>query len=120
LLVRLDWHVDAAPTVDYKVSLRLVDGGGQVQAQLDDLPIGPLLPPRTWAVGETKPGYMALPLPPIAANVYRLMVVLYDPVTLAPTPYTLDRAAGDQPLVLGEITLDDPVQVSLLLESSAR
>jgi hypothetical protein len=85
--VQLDWLAERKPSIDYRVTLRLLDEDGQTVAQRDDFPIGPLLPPTTWNVGDVKPGYMALPLPAdlamtareAASNGYQLTVNVYDP-----------------------------------------
>jgi hypothetical protein len=78
--VQLDWLAARKPSVDYRVTLRLLDAAGEVVAQRDEFPIGPLLPPTTWNEGDAKPGYMALVLPgELAAGEYRLTVDVYDP-----------------------------------------
>ena len=64
IYAQLDWLAERKPTVDYRVTLRLLDPSGRVVAQRDEYPIGQLLPPTTWSQGDAKPGYMALPLPP--------------------------------------------------------
>ncbi|MBK8046684.1 MAG: glycosyltransferase family 39 protein [Anaerolineales bacterium] len=80
MLVELDWLAEKKPSADYRVTLRLLDPAGQVVAQRDDFPIGPLLPPTTWNEGDAKPGYMALPLPGgLPAGEYRLVAGVYDP-----------------------------------------
>ena len=80
LLAQLDWLAEQKPTVDYRVSLRLVDGAGRVAAQRDDYPIGTLLPPTTWNAGDAKPGYMALPLgDDVAPGTYQVVVGVYEP-----------------------------------------
>jgi hypothetical protein len=85
VLVRLQWEALAAPSRDYKFSLRLLDNAGSVVSQIDDFPIGPLLPPTVWQTGEQKPGFMALPVPlALPPGDYTVMLVLYDSVTLAP------------------------------------
>ena len=72
LLAQLDWLAEQKPSIDYRVTLRLLDNAGQVVAQRDDFPIGNLLPPTTWNAGDAKPGYLALPLPPdLAAGTYQ-------------------------------------------------
>jgi hypothetical protein len=84
IYVQLDWLAEQKPSVDYRVTLRLLDGAGQVIVQHDEFPIGPLLPPTTWNAGDAKPGYLALPLPgdltaAVQAGGYRLTVNVYDP-----------------------------------------
>ena len=74
-------------------SVRLAAADGTVAAQRDEFPIGPLLPPTTWAAGDEKPGYMALPIPPgTPPGEYRLLVGLYDPNTLAPIGELVEAA----------------------------
>ena len=85
LFVQLDWLAAQKPTLDYRVTLRLVDNGGAAVAQRDEFPIGTLLPPTTWNAGDAKPGYMALTLADdLASGDYRVVVGLYDPSTGTP------------------------------------
>ena len=82
LLAQLDWLAEQKPTLDYRVTLRLMDAAGHVVAQRDEFPIGALLPPTTWNAGDAKPGYMALPIPDgLAPGRYDLTAGLYDPTT---------------------------------------
>ncbi len=96
IYAELDWLAERKPTVDYRISLRLLDPSGQVVAQRDEYPIGQLLPPTTWNQGDTKPGYMALPIPPdLPTGTYQVTVEVYDPATQAPygTPVTIAQFA---------------------------
>lgn len=108
LYLALDWLATAKPSLDYKVSLRLVDAAGTVVAQHDDFPIGPLLPPTAWQAGDQKPGYVALPLPDaLPPGDYRIEATVYDPATGAPVAAT--RADGSplaQPFTLGALQVD--------------
>lgn len=80
LLAELDWLAERKPTVDYRVTLRLLDGAGNVVAQRDEFPIGTLLPPTTWNAGDAKPGYMALPLgADTAPGTYQVVAGVYAP-----------------------------------------
>jgi hypothetical protein len=82
MYAQLDWLAERKPSVDYRVTLRLLDAAGQVIAQRDDYPIGPLLPPTTWNAGDAKPGYLALPLPAgVGLEGNQLTVNVYDPVS---------------------------------------
>ncbi len=73
------------PSIDYTVSLRLVNEAGESVAQRDAMPVGTLLPPTTWAEGDEKPGYMALQQPPeLGPGKYTLQVQVYDPTTVTP------------------------------------
>ncbi len=96
IYAELDWLAERKPTIDYRITLRLLDPAGQVAAQRDEYPIGQLLPPTTWNQGDAKPGYMALPVPPdLAAGTYQVTVDVYDPATQAPygTPVTVAQFA---------------------------
>lgn len=85
IYAQLDWAAEQKPSIDYRVTLRLLAPSGEVAVQRDDFPIGPLLPPSTWNQGDAKPGYLALPLPQnLAAGDYALTVNVYDPNTGAP------------------------------------
>lgn len=107
LLVTLAWKAEAKPTVDYTVSLRLSDRGGDVKSQVDDLPIGALLPPTTWQAGDRKPGYMVLPLPPgLPAGNYDLAVGLYDPKTAALFPTTSVPSSAGHLLPLARLQVE--------------
>ena len=114
LLTTLTWLAQVKPTLDYRVTLRLVDATGQTLSQRDDFPIGPLLPPSTWNAGDVKPGYLALPIaqstPP---GSYQLSVNLYDPTTLAPIPHrTPEQSATDTALIVANISIGDTIEVT--------
>jgi hypothetical protein len=85
LFAQLDWLAEKKPSVDYRVTLRMLDSSGTVVAQRDDFPIGNLLPPTTWSAGDAKPGYIALPIPAqTPAGSYKFVAEVYDPNTGAP------------------------------------
>jgi hypothetical protein len=114
LLTTLTWLAQNKPTIDYRVTVRLLDANGAVISQRDSFPIGPLLPPSTWNAGDEKPGYLALPLPALsAAGVYQLAANLYDPATLAPVRY--DRA-GDSPtntpLIVAKVIISGTIKLT--------
>lgn len=90
LLATLHWLAEAQPTLDYRVTLRLLDREGVIVSQLDEYPIGPLLPPTTWQVGDAKPGYMALPVP-AEPGVYGAVVGVYDRTTGAVVSYRMEE-----------------------------
>ena len=117
LLVRLEWVADSRPSLDYKVALRLEDGGGPtdgaVVAQEDAFPIGPLLPPSTWGEGDVKPGLMSIPLG-VPPGTYRLTLTLYDPATL--TEFPASDGSNTQPvppfpLVLANVRIGDTIDL---------
>ncbi len=109
LLAQLDWEAATQISADYKVSLRLVNGNGEVVAQRDDFPIGPLLPPTVWGGGDRKSGYMALPLPQaLPAGRYAVQLALYNPADMQVAQY--QTSAGKErsdPLTLATVDVDD-------------
>ncbi|MFN8468453.1 MAG: glycosyltransferase family 39 protein [Caldilineaceae bacterium] len=102
IYTELDWLAEHKPTVDYRVTLRLLDSSGQVVAQRDEYPIGQLLPPTTWNQGDAKPGYMALPTPNLPAGAYQVTVDAYDPTTEASYAAPVTIARYSLPMTLGE------------------
>ena len=113
ILVQLDWRALVQPTADVKASLRLIDAGGAVLAQTDELPIGPLLPPTTWAAGDDKPGYFTIELPTaMTAGDYRIEYSLYDPATLAVVPpFDATGVPQPDPRVLAVLRVDDTMHL---------
>ncbi|MCU0500666.1 MAG: glycosyltransferase family 39 protein [Anaerolineae bacterium] len=99
LLVALDWLAQVKPSVDYVVTLRLIAANvepGVPRAQADGMPIGPLLPTTAWGLGDRKPGYMTLTLPPgLPPGDYRIVLGVYDPRSGAPYSPTGSAAATD-------------------------
>lgn len=114
LLTTLTWLAQSKPTLDYRVTVRLLDSNGAVVSQRDNFPIGPLLPPSTWSAGDRKPGYMALPIPHESGpGTYHLVVNLYDPATLAPLPHELaDQSVTDAPISVAKITISDTIALT--------
>ena len=103
IYAELDWLAERKPTVDYRVTLRLLDPSGQVAAQRDEYPIGQLLPPTTWNQGDAKPGYMALPIPPgLPPGAYQVTVDVYDSATQAPYAAPMTIAQFTLPVTSGE------------------
>jgi len=80
----LHWQVLAPVGADYKVSARLLDGEGNQVAQVDDVPVHNTYPTSRWKAGETIADVYDLTVPPdTPSGQYRLLVILYEPDTLA-------------------------------------
>jgi hypothetical protein len=100
LRVTTRWEV-VAPPPDYKFSLRLLGGEGQVLAADDYVPQGWFAPTSTWAVGSPAHDQHALRLPnDLAAGRYAITLRLYDPAT----GFAVETAAG-QDVPLGEVEI---------------
>jgi mannosyltransferase len=117
LLLALDWLAKAKPSVDYVVTLRLVDASGGPagpRVQADGMPIGPLLPTTAWSPGDRKPGYMTLTIPPgLPPGDYRVVLGVYDPRSGAPYPPTGSTAATDGFVPLASVRIGaDGAQLS--------
>ncbi|MDH4135407.1 MAG: DUF2723 domain-containing protein, partial [Anaerolineae bacterium] len=80
----LHWQVIATVGADYKVSARLLDAEGNQVAQIDDVPVHSTYPTSRWKAGETLTDVYDLAIPPdTPSGPYRLLVILYEPDTLA-------------------------------------
>jgi hypothetical protein len=80
----LHWQVLAPVDADYKVSARLLDGEGNQVTQVDGVPVHNTYPTSRWKAGETITDVYDLTVPlDTAPGQYRLMVILYEPDTLA-------------------------------------
>jgi hypothetical protein len=80
----LHWQVLAPVGADYKVSARLLDGEGNQVVQMDSVPVHNTYPTSRWKVGETLTDVYDLTVPPdTLPGQYRLLVILYEPDTLA-------------------------------------
>jgi hypothetical protein len=113
LLITLHWLAQAKPTLDYRVTLRLLDGNGVTLQQHDGLPIGPLLPPSTWHAGDEKPGYLVLSLPAeLPHGLYQTVVGVYDPATLTPlSAMGADGAGRGEFLPLTQVTIGEQILI---------
>lgn len=118
LLATLHWQATAQPQADYRVTLRLVDPATDtVLSQRDSYPIGPLLPPTTWNVGDEKPGYLALPLPTnLPTGTYHVVANLYDPATGATISHvpTAAQTSSAQAATTTAQSTTDPVVLAIL------
>ena len=80
----LHWQVLAPLGADYKVSARLLDGEGHQIAQIDDVPVHNTYPTSRWKAGGTITDVYDLTVPPdTPSGQYRLLIILYEPDTLA-------------------------------------
>jgi len=84
LRLTLHWQVLALVGADYKVSARLLDGEGNQVAQTDNVPVHNTYPTSRWKMGEIIADVYDLAIPPATPpGPYRLLVILYEPDTLA-------------------------------------
>lgn len=70
-------------TMDYKVSLQLVDSQGKLRQQIDRQPVDGLRPTTSWQAGDVVSDRYSFVLPSdLEVGVYDLNLVVYDPVSL--------------------------------------
>ncbi len=86
--VQLWWQTTSRPSTDYKMSLKLWRGDGQLAAQgQDEWPVGSLYRPTDWPLGQPVYHPVQITLPPdLPAGQYWLNVELYHPDTIQPLP----------------------------------
>ncbi len=78
----LYWQATGPVESDYTVFLHLLDGKGEIAAQLDGPPVGGRYPTSYWLPGEIVADERRLVAPINREGPYRLVAGLYDPVTL--------------------------------------
>jgi hypothetical protein len=102
LSVTLFWQAVAEMKTDYTVFVQLLNGAGQVVAQVDALPLAGTAPTNTWLPGEilTDPYTLILPSD-LPAGEYRLVTGLYNAVTGQRLPI----AGGENFVELPQITV---------------
>ena len=103
--LKLWWSVAARPAVDYKMSLKLWNPGGELAAQgQDQWPVGSLYRATMWPPGQIvyQPAALQLPsdLPP---GQYWLNVELYHPETIQPLAR---KDNGEHIVTLGPVTVE--------------
>lgn len=89
LQLALIWRATGLPAADYTVTVQLIDGQGQVQAQQDQMPQNGNAPTTSWATGEVIRDDVSLSIPANAGSgPHRLLVALYRPETGQRLPLT--------------------------------
>lgn len=109
----LYWQALAPIDGNYKVFTHLLDPGGQVRGQQDNVPVEGKRPTDGWLPGEVIEDRYEIPLPPDAPpGRYQIEIGMYDPQTLQ--RLSVRDAAGqrlsDDRILLAEIevTFDGP------------
>ena len=109
--VALCWHTRQEMSLDYKISLRLVDAQGHLAGQADTWLLSNEHERTShWEPGQVVTTYHRLPsLPATLPDRYWLHLILYDPETLCPIGF-VDGAGvpRGQRLILGELEIGRP------------
>ena len=102
LTVDLGWDTLTGGQGDYKVFVHVVDADGNNVAQADVRPGRGALPPGNWLPGEFR-DTISVDLSETPAGTYRVMMGLYDPLTLERLDVIGAGADVDHRLRLGRI-----------------
>jgi hypothetical protein len=79
LTLDLVWRADDLIETDYTLTVQLLDGQQQVQAQRDSMPLDGAAPTSSWAVGEILPETINLDIPTeIGAPPHTLLIAFYQ------------------------------------------
>ncbi|MFQ3662701.1 MAG: glycosyltransferase family 39 protein [Chloroflexaceae bacterium] len=91
--LRTFWEVDGQFATDYYIFVHLVDAEGRRPAQRDAPPWQGRYPTSVWRAGSLVVDHNDVYLPPtMAPGVYRVIVGMYDPVSGARPPVTVNGA----------------------------
>jgi hypothetical protein len=93
----LFWEAEHALDQPYKITLQLLDGMGNLVAQIDTVPRDGLAPTPSWQPGEVMADRYGVLLPPeLSANRYTLIVAVYHAATGERLPVLVEgQHAGD-------------------------
>jgi len=102
--VTLFWEAQAPITERYKVTVQLLDGTGQLVAQVDTEPGDGLAPTTTWKPGQPLADLYGVSLPAdLPPGRYTLIAGLYHVVSGERLPVTLDGEPVGDHLVLSSV-----------------
>lgn len=105
------WRPSEAQGITLGTSLRLVGAGGQVWAQMDEQPLGPLFDSTRWPVGLAQRQALALQVregtPPGAYEVVLVAYAAAGGQPLEPTPANGAGAAAPG-MILGRVSVERP------------
>ena len=109
LPVTLFWEAQAPIAERYKVTVQLLDGAGQLVAQVDTEPGDGLMPTTTWQVGQVVTDRYGVPLPAdLPPGCYTLIVALYHATSGERLPVVLNGASLGDHLRLSDIIIALP------------
>ena len=104
LPVTLFWEAQSPVTERYKVTVQLLDGAGQLAAQVDTEPGDGLTPTTTWEPGQVLSDHYGVLLPAdLPPGRYTLIAGLYHVASGERLPVTLDGEPVGDHLVLGSV-----------------
>jgi 4-amino-4-deoxy-L-arabinose transferase-like glycosyltransferase len=106
LPVTLFWQAERAIGQSYKISLQLLDGAGNLVAQVDTVPRDGLAPTMSWQSGEVLMDRYGIHLSPdLSAGRYSLIVAVYHAATGERLPAVLDGQPIGDHLPLAEVVV---------------
>lgn len=100
------WEAKSAPRGDYKVFVQVLNGAGELVWQVDRRPAAGFRPTVEWRVGEWVRDNYGLRVPEDwPPGHYRLIVGLYDPVTMERLTVVGQEGSGNDHVELLELTV---------------
>ena len=121
LPVTLFWEAQAPVAERYKVTVQLLDGAGQLIAQVDTEPGDGLVPTTTWDPGQVLADRYGVPIPSdLPSGRYTLVVGLYHITTGERLPVALDGEPVGDHLPLHSISIEHSTGGREQLLSTAR
>ncbi|MFQ6100607.1 MAG: glycosyltransferase family 39 protein [Anaerolineae bacterium] len=107
LPVTLFWEAQAPIAERYKVTVQLLDGAGQLAAQIDTEPGDGLAPTTAWTPSQVLTDRYGLALPPdLSPGRYTLVVALYHIVSGERLPVVLNGESVGDHLSLGNVEVE--------------
>ena len=105
LNLTLYWEANELLTVDYQISVRIVDEAGQTFAQQDNGPVNGQYPMAQWRTGVTiaDPHQLVLPAD-LPTGRYTVIVVVYPLDTLTPLTFRLPNGTETQLVEVGNFS----------------
>jgi 4-amino-4-deoxy-L-arabinose transferase-like glycosyltransferase len=105
--VSLFWEAEGSVEEPYKVTLQLLDDGGNLVAQIDTVPRDGLAPTTSWQEGQRLVDRYGLHLPrDLPAGRYSMIVAVYHAVSGERLRTTVDSEEVGDHVVLSEVTVE--------------
>jgi len=106
--VTLFWQAESLIEEPYKVTIQLLDDGGNLSAQIDTVPRDGLAPTRSWEAGRVLTDRYGLRLPPeLLPGRYSLIVAVYHAATGERLSVAVGGEAVGDYLALRDVTVED-------------
>ncbi|TEU15322.1 MAG: hypothetical protein E3J21_13510 [Anaerolineales bacterium] len=119
LRLTLYLQAEQAMREDYKISVRLVDGGGHLWGQYDNLPLNGAFPTSHWSPGTIVREWCDVPIHPgTPPGTYQLEMRLYQPGTAEDLEIFVGEESGGKTITLGQVEVSEPSYSASLPEGT--